>query len=219
MKNFVEQPPLYHSTPEDMTVAISSLSLGGAEKIVVDWLSRIYPKWRPHLIVLRDRQEEWPLPDHVRITRLHGKNMLQQLRVLGGEVANSRNPVCVCHLLNKDERSALSRTGAKIISVIHNAKSGWLESVDCLAGSASVVAVSEDCARSLRDCGWNGSTSVVRHIPSLLNLDPTARETLREQWRIPKNALVIGMIGAVKPQKNYPMALQEIGRASCRERV
>src|SRR6185436_2338918 len=35
-----------------------------------------------------------------------------------------------------------------------------------------------------------------------------ARRTWRARWALPEDALVIGMIGAVKPQKAYPRALR-----------
>jgi glycosyltransferase involved in cell wall biosynthesis len=206
----VEQPTLYKPNSYDMTTAISSLSLGGAEKIVVDWASRVYPKWRPHLIILRDRSEEWPVPDYVRVTRLGGKQITEKLRKIGKEIVVSGNPTCVCHLLNREERGALHESGVRIVPVLHNAKEGWLDDVSSLTSplSASVIAVSQDCALSLLAEGWHGITSIVRHIPISTKIEPNARETFRKRWRIPKSALVIGMIGAVKPQKNYQRALR-----------
>jgi glycosyltransferase involved in cell wall biosynthesis len=202
----VEQPPLYKTNSNELTVAISSLSLGGAEKIVLDWATRIYPKWHVNLIVLRDRKEEWPVPNIITITRLHGKDLVKKLQVVGKHVASSPRPVCVCHLLNQAEREALSKSGVNVIPVLHNAKTGWLEDASNLSES-SVIAVSQDCAESLEESGWSGSTSVIRHIPPRLKVNPKAREYFRELWRIPQDATVIGMIGAVKPQKNYHKAL------------
>lgn len=206
----IEQPTMYAYRSEDMNVAISSLSLGGAEKIVVDWISRIYPKWRPHLIVLRDRKEEWPLPEHVRVTRLHGHKILEKLQELGKNIASSDNPSCVCHLLNRRERQALVLGGASVIPVIHNAREGWLDGAHTLRDppSSSVIAVSQDCATSLGVSGWHGSTSVIRHIPSMPVVESGARERLLKEWKIPIGAKVIGMVGAVKPQKNYAKALR-----------
>ena len=204
----VEQPDLYENGSNEMTVAISSLSLGGAEKIVLDWAYRIYPRWQAHLIVLRDRKEEWPVPSFVKVTRLHGKDMLKKLQLIGAKIAAKPNPTCVCHLLNKAERDALSKSGINVIPVLHNAKNGWLEDVVNLNGSSSVIAVSQDCAESLRESGWTGSTSVIRHIPSQTNFHPKSREIFRKLWKIPQDAIVLGMIGAVKPQKNYSFALQ-----------
>ena len=125
----IEQPPLYKTGVTELHVAIASLSLGGAERIVLDWARRIHPQWKVHLIVMKDREQEWPVPDFVRVTRLHDKNIIGQLRALGKEIAGSDNPVCVCHLFKKIWRDALSEHGASIVTVLHNAKSGWEEGV------------------------------------------------------------------------------------------
>lgn len=204
----VEQPPLLQNNNNELHVAISSLSIGGAERIVLDWATRIYPKWKTHLIVLRDRDKEWPVPPFVKVTRLHNKQLIEQLRVIGKEIATSGNPVCVCHLLHKKERDVLGESGACVIPVLHNAKTGWLEDVSCLSGAPYAIAVSNACANDLCDSDWKGAISVIRHIPPWKNIEPDARERFRKAWNIPQNATVIGMIGAVKPQKNYPFALR-----------
>lgn len=204
----IQQPIMYENTSNELTIAIASLSLGGAEKIVLDWASRIYPKWRVNLIVLRDRNDEWPVPHFVKVTRLHGKDLIEKLESVGAKIASGPIPVCVCHLLTRPQRNALSESGVNVIPVLHNAKSGWLEDETRLSGSSSVIAVSYDCADSLKESDWRGSTSVIHHIPPRLKLDPKARETFRRLWNIPQDATVIGMIGAVKPQKNYTLALQ-----------
>ncbi len=49
-----EQPALLSQGNNEFNVAIAGLALGGAESIVLDWATRIYPKWRVHVIVLRD---------------------------------------------------------------------------------------------------------------------------------------------------------------------
>lgn len=210
-----EQPELIAPGSRELTVAIASLSIGGAERIVLDWATRIYPKWKVHLIVLRNRAKEWPIPRFIRVTRLEDKERMDplkklpdinarrayQLRLLGKEISKSGNPVCVCHLLNKIERDALAEGGARVVSVLHNAKAGWPEGTECLTGSSQVIAVSEACAKDLRENGWDGPISVIRHIPPCREFDRDARKKFRTLWNIPKNATVIGMIGAVKPQK------------------
>lgn len=203
-----EQPPVRKISNNELNVAIASLSLGGAERIVLDWARRIYPKWKVHLIVLRDRPQEWPIPPFVRATRLHGKDFSKELTRLGKNIAEDGNGICVAHLLSKKERLALAEGGATIIPVLHNAKEGWPGDVSHLEGALNVIAVSESCARDLRENGWDGPISVIRHIPSRPNANPDAREFFRKAWNIPQDATVIGMIGAVKEQKNYPLALR-----------
>ena len=204
----VEQPPLYRGAVRELTVAIASLSLGGAEKIVLDWANRIYPSWRVHLIVLRDRTEEWSVPPFVRVTRVGGKYSPADLRKIGEGIAQSGNPVCVCHLLSQKERTALSSGGAVVVPVLHNAREGWPESSDSLQGAPHTIVVSEACERDLQEDGWREPVTVIRHIPSVRDYAPDARVCYRTAWRLPQNAFVIGMIGAVKPQKNYHFALK-----------
>ena len=201
------QPPVWEVQCNEINVAIASLSIGGAERIVIDWASRIYPKWIVHLIVLRDRPVEWPVPDFVRVTRLHGKNFTEQLKEIGKVIAQSGNPVCICHLLKKNELSALSEGGAYVIPVLHNAKEGWPEDAISLSNFPQVIAVSNACANDLQESGYKGRVLVVRHIPRRQKLNPSARQYFRMAWNIPQDALVIGMIGAIKQQKNYSRAL------------
>jgi glycosyltransferase involved in cell wall biosynthesis len=193
---------------QELHVAIASLSLGGAERIVLDWAARIYPRWRVHLIVLRDRAAEWPVPSHVRVTRLGGEQLSRKLVHIGAEVARSANPVCVCHLLSTRERTALSQGGAVVVPVFHNARNGWVEDANRIMDAPYVIAVSQSCADELRADGWTGTTSVIRHIPQLPKQIPNVRTDIRRAWNIPEGALAIGMLGAVKPQKNYVFALR-----------
>lgn len=204
----IEQPPLMLNGTKELHAAISSLSLGGAERIVLDWAKRIYPRWKAHLIVLRDRDKEWPVPDFVRVTRLHGKGIIERLRAVGVEIAASGNPVCVCHLLRKEERDALANEGVDVVNVLHNAKEGWLEGASALTDSQQIVAVSEACRNDLKESGWTGPASVIRHIPPRHKSDSNAREHFRKKWSVPLDATVIGMVGAVKLQKNYSFALR-----------
>ncbi|MHC1727535.1 MAG: glycosyltransferase family 4 protein [Syntrophobacteraceae bacterium] len=203
----VEQPPMI-SCEYELNVAIASLSIGGAERIVLDWAARIYPQWRVHLVVLHDREIEWPVPPFVKVTRLRGSQLVEQLRLLGRIVAVSGNPVCVCHLLKKRERDALAESGVHVVTVLHNARDGWIEAASSLSGSSLTVAVSRACAWDLRESGWQGPVSVIRHIPPKRKPVAGAREHFRKSWNVPPGATVIGMIGAVKPQKNYPFALR-----------
>lgn len=222
VNRMVREAPLYVSESNELTVAIASLSIGGAERIVLDWAERIYPRWRVHIIVLRSRAVEWPLPSHVRVTRLedpdrleayaaagsHHNRRLAQLVALGQEVARGPNPTIVCHLLGHDERAALGQFGASVVNVLHNAKDGWPEGVERLHDASLTVAVSGACASELHDQGFTGPVSVIRHIPPVAKTKQGVREQCRTAWRIPATATVIGMVGAVKRQKDYVRALK-----------
>ncbi len=203
-----EQPILLSRGNKELTVAIAGLALGGAESIILDWATRIYPKWRVHVIVLRDCTSEWVVPGFVKVTRLHGIKVIEKLKLLGGDIASSDNPTCLCHLLKKQERDALSSRGVFIVPVLHNAHEGWLEDPSHLKSNQCVLTVSSGCAEDLNKSGWKGYSSVIRHIPRIRKFDPKTRRFFRNTWNIPDTATIIGMIGAVKPQKNYQFALQ-----------
>ncbi len=204
----VVQPPAYERKAKELSVVIASLSLGGAEKIVLDWANRIYPSWKVHLIVLRDRTEEWRVPAFVRVTRVGGKYSAQDLRKIGKEIAHSGNPVCVCHLLSEKERNALAEGGAVVVPVLHNARDGWPEDSATLRGAPYTITVSESCEQDLREDGFTDPVTVIRHIPSVRDYHTETRTHYRREWRIPQDAFLIGMIGAVKHQKNYHFALK-----------
>ena len=201
------QPPLVPVRHSELTVAIGGLALGGAERIVLDWAARVQPAWRVHLVVLRDGRHEWPVPAGIRVTRLGGVGIVEKLEQIGRGVADGDVPVCLAHLLIDEERRALGDAGAFVVPVVHNAREGWIEDASPLRGVAHVVAVSNAAAEDLRRHGCRAAVAVIRHLPTPRRFGRGAREAFRRAWNIPLDATVIGMIGAVKPQKDYPFAV------------
>ena len=202
------QPPLLAKPHAELHVAIAGLALGGAERIVLDWARRIQPPWTPHLIVLRDHAHEWPVPPSIAVTRIGGIDVTPHLTRIGASIARGAVPVCVCHLLTAAERHALGSSGAFIVPVIHNAEPGWLEPGRALDAAGHVIAVSEAAAADVRRASAARAVSVIRHVEKPRRLLDDARIRLRRAWRIPADARVIGMIGGVKPQKDYPFAVR-----------
>jgi glycosyltransferase involved in cell wall biosynthesis len=213
------QPPLAVRAGGELTVAIGSLALGGAERVVLDWAQRVQPAWQVHLVVLRDHANEWTAPSSVTVTRLGGVDVLAKLTRVGAGLARSGIPVCVCHLLTAAERDALGSGGAFVVPVVHNAAAGWLEEASALRGARQVIAVSEATADDLRLHGCAAPVSVIRHIPRARRFASDARARWRRVWRVPVNATVIGMIGAVKPQKDYGFALRLLRALNARRDV
>lgn len=202
------QPPLLAASPAELHVAIAGLALGGAERIVLDWARRVEPPWTAHLIILRDHACEWAVPSFLKVTRLGGVDVLPQLTRIGRAIAQSAVPVCVCHLLTASERQAIGASGAFAVPVIHNAEAGWLEPAAALGAARHVIAVSEASARDVRRSGGVSAISVIRHNPPRRQFPADARVRWRTAWRIPTDATLVGMIGAVKPQKDYPFAVR-----------
>ena len=202
------QPALLAKARAELHVAIAGLALGGAERIALDWAQRMQPPLTPRLIVLRDHAHEWPVPPSIAVTRLGGVDVIQQLTRIGASIARGAVPVCVCHLLTAAERHALGSGGAFIVPVIHNAEPGWIEPGHALDAAGHVIAVSEAAAADVRRAGGTHAVSVIRHVEKPRRFPHDARTRLRRAWRIPADARVIGMIGAVKPQKDYPFAVR-----------
>jgi len=208
----INQPPVLTAPAGELTAVVGSLSIGGAERIVLDWAARVHPAWSVHVVVLRDTPHEWAVPPSVRVTRLAGAAVLGALKRIGRALADSACPVALCHLLTEAERAALRAGGAIVVPVVHNAREGWIEDAAALAGAPHVIAVSNAAATDLRTGGCAAPISVIRHLPRPRRFARDARTAWRRAWRIPDEATVVGMIGAVKPQKDYPLAVRVLRR-------
>jgi glycosyltransferase involved in cell wall biosynthesis len=211
-----EQPPLAALPGEALTAVLPTLALGGAERIVLDWAARAQRRHPVHLVVLGRAAVEYAIPGGVRVTRIEGE-VTAALASLGASLAASSNPVCLCHLLTPAQRGVLRQAGAVPVPVIHNARAGWIDDAAALASEPRLIAVSQACAAVLRAAGVRGRIDVIRHLPAPRLLPATLRGTFRRTWGVPAPALVIGMVGGVKPQKAYPRALRIL--AALRARV
>lgn len=197
------QPPLIAARPRVFHAAIASLALGGAERIVLDWAARTAGTATVRIAVLRDAPAEWPVPPGVEVVRFHGTDVEARLARFAQEA-----PLVCCHLLTAAQRGALRTGGALTVPVLHNAESGWLEPATATHDDAFVIAVSQAAAAEYRAAGGSRPCMVVRHFPRAPHPVAGAREAWRTRWAIPADAWVIGMVGAVKPQKAYTRALR-----------
>lgn len=198
------QAPLASSAPDELVVVVQALALGGAERIVVDWAARVRGRYRVRLAVLRTLPIEYPVPDGVAVSRMQGAP--DALEAFARTLA--AGAIVLCHLLDAPQRIALRRGGAIAVPVVHNARAGWIDSVPDLRAEPLLVAVSQACADELRTAGVTGVIHVVRHVPQVPAPDPAARARWRIAWGVPGDALLVGMIGGIKPQKAYPFALR-----------
>ncbi len=202
------QPPRFAPDRPTLTAAIATLALGGAERIVLDWAAHCAARYRVRLIVLRKTAAEWPVPPDIAVTRIDEANSLSHLTAIGAEITASGNPSILCHLLKSGERKALALGGAWPIPVLHNAAAGWIEEAETLAAAPYVITVSRAAQKELRASGLRTPCAVVHHLPRTPVPRADARMQWRARWALPPDACVIGMIGAVKPQKDYPSALR-----------
>lgn len=192
--------------PRHLFAAVSSLALGGAERIVLDWAARNAKRHRVHLLVTGRAAEEWTAPDGIHVVRATRADHAKL--ALFGRAAHLARAGVLAHLLRREEREAIAAGGATVIPVVHNAPEGWLEPAAALADAPFVIAVSDATAGALRESGITRPIGVIRHVPTVPERSPALGRHLRAQWRLPEGAFVIGMLGGVKPQKAYPRALR-----------
>ncbi len=213
------QPPLLARRRLRLHVGLGSLALSGAERIVLDWAASAARQHTVRLAVLRDAVQEWAVPAGVEVLRLQGREIESRLTTFGTEAVAGGTPVVLCHLLQRDQRQALAAAEALPVPVLHNAEIGWLEPARALRDSHLAIAVSQAAASEYRAAGGRVPCTVVRHFPRPRHVWEDARRFWRASWSIPSDAHVIGMIGAVKPQKAYTRALRVLAELSKRHVV
>jgi glycosyltransferase involved in cell wall biosynthesis len=130
------------------------------------------------------------------------------LRDLGQTLSRTGNRLVLCHLLTGAQRAVLRAAGAHPVAVLHNLRAGWIDAPEELLAEPHLIVVAEAVAHELRALRYRGTVSVIRHLPSVPAMPLGLREQWRRRWGIPHDAIVLGMIGAVKPQKAYPRALR-----------
>ena len=203
-----DQLPLLVPDGRQVSVAVGTLALGGAERIALDWAVGCAARYRVRIVVVRAARNEWPVPHGVEVTRLRSADPEGELEEVGARIASGANPVVLCHMLTAVERAALARGGAIPVPVLHNAAAGWREGPEALREAPFVLAVSRAAARQLRESGFRGPIPVVHHVPRTPVVHLAARRAWRSRWSLREDAFVIGIIGGVKPQKAYPRALR-----------
>ena len=207
------QPRLARAqAPHEIHIAVASLVRGGAERIVIDTCAALASAGRRvHLIVLHRRPNEYPLPAGVRVTRIAPKPGLS-IEPVAREIARSRNPLVIAHLLRASTLQKFWRLGVATVPVVHNMRERWLDDpasylhplVPC------VVAVSAAIARELNAHCTGLPVSVVRHdlAGRRVQAGAGARALLRRKMGLQRNTLLVGMVGNFKLHKGYPRALR-----------
>ena len=115
------------------------------------------------------------------------------------------NVHAICESLATPERQV---SPTRFHNSVHNAAAGWNEDPRLLRNEPQVITVSHAAASELRQAGCRAACIVVHHIPLPVRSQSDARTRWRARWAMPADACVIGMIGAVKPQKAYTHALR-----------
>jgi glycosyltransferase involved in cell wall biosynthesis len=195
-------------------VVLGSLAVGGAERIVLDWAERNRARHEIRLCVLSRQVIKWPVPTGIAFTQLEASDWAQGLTAFASSLHSAwlaggyGAPRVVCHMTLRAHRDVLKAAGVVPVPVLHNARDGWRERASEVSDAQRVVVISEACREELRAAGVCAPASVIRHLPPRSDPVPDARARLCATLALPGEATLIAMVGGVKPQKNYCMAVR-----------
>lgn len=224
MKNLIANESVSLSIVDDnspIRILISSLSLGGAEKIVADWASSEGSRGRNvEIAVIHSQDKEHKITSsNVKILRRGKKTSVSSFLKSIVSMWGTDIPVST-HLLSKNIHSFLWDEGVKTVPVVHNDKRGWkMDATDFNHPNVvGVVACAEYVKTQLIEEGYLGDVMVIRHLPLINNqvFDTESRNKLRKKFGIDSETIIVGMIGAIKVQKNYERVI-EIAKQSKRK--
>lgn len=198
-------------------ILISSLALGGAEKIVLEWAKaeRDYGN-RVQLAVLHSMPEEWNVPSNIEIIKRDSTiNTAVFIRKLSQFWSKSSHPIST-HLIRDETLRIMWDVGLKTIPVFHNGKAGWKNNIENMSefNVPSIIgcsnSVSNEISSELKFHHKDIHVSTIKHCPSVSidSLSAQNRGIVRSELNIPEDALLIGAVGAMKKQKNYSRAVE-----------
>lgn len=197
---------------EALRVLVSSLARGGAERIVIEWLAAERRRGRAvELAVLHQRQHEYRVPDGVACMRRTRQSPEVFVSSLATRWAASEPPVST-HLVGDGLLARLWECGVRTVPVIHNTSEGWRN--DPARWRAQDVPLALACAQAVRDeavaAGCKVPVIALRHrpAPGPAVTDPRERARIRAALGIAPGAFVVGAVGAIKAQKDYPRAIE-----------
>lgn len=220
MENVINQKawlPAFKQESDHIYILLTSLNLGGAEKIVSDQLWANYYQKAPHkvtLFVIYDKHKEHSIPPNVNIVRLNNK--IENGELLFKQVAFEGKPL-VCHLINDKLANYLFSLGLNIHLVIHNDKMGWVNTKEVFDHPQviSLISICNYVTKQLKEV-TDKNIFTVRHQISYkhFQFNPEMREHYRREFNIKSDDILIGMTGRICNQKNYFLALDVIAYLS-----
>jgi glycosyltransferase involved in cell wall biosynthesis len=192
-------------------ILITSLNLGGAEKIVTDQLwanSWNKQKIKYTLIVLYEKDKEHPVPEDVNIVRLNGH--LENGNSIFAQISHE-NKTLVAHLVNDKVLEHLFTFNIRVNLVLHNDQQGWVNKPHMFnhPNMGALVAVCHYVERQIRQYTDKPIITLrhqINYRSSLFNEEK--REFYRNAFKIGQNDKVIGMLGRIAWQKNYAKAIE-----------
>lgn len=209
--------PEYFHKNEHIYILLTSLNLGGAEKIVSDQLWANYYQQYSHkvtLIVIFDKQKEHSIPPNVNIVRLN--NNIENGEFLFKQIAYENKPL-VCHLINDNMANYLFSLKLSLHIVIHNDQRGWANTPETFQHPQliSLISVCKYVTKQLKEV-TNKPIFTVRHQINQRQyvFKPHLRQLYRNELNLNDDDILIGMTGRICLQKNYFLALDVIANLS-----
>jgi len=199
-----------------INILVPSLTLGGAERSVVETLLGLAEATTTaSLFVSHEATPAYAIESTPsrRVRVLHKLELAGKMKTVALEVLASPCPVLFTHMVKAAHLRMLWDLGVATIPVIQNAQPSWQDPPEAFDHPCVpfVIAVSEFVARQLRDCGCPRRVVTVRHeLQRWFSLGKMQanRCQIRQQYGIPDDTLLIGMVGQFKTQKAYTRAVR-----------
>lgn len=197
---------------ETVCVAIASLALGGAERIVLDWLAAEAAAGRAcELAVLHQRRHARQVPPGVVMLLRQAEAPAAFMQRLGRRWADRHAPIST-HLIGDDLLAILWHTGVRTVPVVHNAREGWRNDPRRWQPPQvpQAIACAAAVAQQMRAHGCSVPLLALRHRPRLRDLafDAGERQRIRGELKLGPSTLLVLAVGALKPQKDYRRAIE-----------
>ncbi len=193
-------------------VVIASLAPGGAERIVLDWLGAEVSAGRIAELAVVHRRATALVPPEGIVLRMRGRESPESfVRDLALDWSGSEAPVSV-HLVPDSLLAILWERGVNTVPVVHNARGGWRN--DPASWDPARVPLAVACAEAVRaelvESGCRVPVVSMRHRPRVgaAAVDAGVRRKVRESLGIGEGTLLVGAIGAFKPQKDHARAVE-----------
>ena len=198
-----------------LNVFVPSLTLGGAERIVMESLQGLGNMATVKLFVYRQASPCFDCSglSNTQVIRLYEHHADDRLRVLALEVLSSGSAVLFTHMIKAQDLRVLWDYGVQTIPVVHNSQPSWQDPPSAFnhAHVPFVIAVSDHVAAQLRAHGCPCPVITVRHeLQRWRSVDELEknRAAIRDQYGIADDTLLIGMVGEFKAQKAYTRAVR-----------
>jgi len=195
-----------------LRVIVASLARGGAERIVIDWLSAEARRGRRvELAICHRRRFEFGLPAGIVAIR-RGRESIEDFADSLAMRWRERDIAISAHLVPDGFLARLWAANLRTVPVLHNTREGWRN--DPASWRPRNVPLAVACAASVRgqaiSAGCRLPVVALRHRPAVgaKATDASIRRRIRAEWNIGPATFVVGVVGAFKAQKDHARAVE-----------